>query len=70
MTSPEAKRTYLYHTDNLVLVPVVKHYLITADMNRIDDKTGRRIREIVKDEPAGFQAFVGLHLLKVRGVIQ
>jgi hypothetical protein len=69
LTTPTASRTIINHTNNMVLIPTIRHYLITGIMN-MGNESGRRVGDGVRDLPAYVQRQIGLHLLRVTGVLQ
>ena len=69
LTTPTASRTIINHTNNMVLIPTIRHYLITGIMN-MRNESGRRVGDGVRDLPAYAQRQIGLHFLRVTGVLQ
>ena len=67
LTSSEGIRTWIQHTDNMVLVPVIKHYCISGWMSR-RFPTGGRLRDFVRHLSPMEQRRIGLNLLKICGV--
>jgi len=67
LLTPEASRTIINHTDNMVLVPTIRHYWITGIMNS-PAELGRRIGDAVRDMSVEEQREFGLHMLQVTGV--
>ena len=66
LTSPAGIRNWIQHTDNMVLVPVIKHYCISGLMS--SGFGGSRFRNIVKAHSPEDQREVGFGLLKACGV--
>lgn len=66
LTSPEGIRTWIQNTDNMVQVPVLKHFCISGIMS-----SGRtiRLRDVVKIHLPEDQRLVGLGLLRFCRVI-
>ena len=68
LTSPEGIQTWIQNTENMVMVPVIKHYCINGIMSR---KRGDfTVRSALKFHEPAFQWDVGLGLLKFCGVIR
>jgi len=63
LTSPEGIRTWIQHTDNMVPVPVIKHYCISGIMSRT--REGIRFRDVVKAHSPQAQRAFGRALLSV-----
>jgi len=68
LTSAYGVSAYIHNTNNMVLIPTIKHYLITGYLNSADKKNGGRVLDTLVREPLGIQRFVGLHLLHQFGV--
>lgn len=69
LTSPEGIRTWIQNTDNMVTVPVIKHYCISGWMSRMDT-SGARARNIVKAHGPEAQRGIGIGVLHLCGVIR
>lgn len=54
----------------MVLVPTLKHYVITGKMNSEFDETGLGYRDIVRAHSPEAQRHIGLGLLREHGVLQ
>ncbi len=70
LTSSEGQRQWIQHTDNMVLIPTLKHYVITGEMNSEFDDTGLRLRDFVRPHSPQAQYAIGLELLRRHGVLQ
>lgn len=70
LTSPEGQRQWIQHTDNMVLIPTLRHYVITGEMNSLERDTGLRFRDIVRAHSPQAQRQIGLGLLREKGVLQ
>jgi hypothetical protein len=64
LTSPEWVQTWIQNTENMVLVPVIKHYCLSGIMSRASGVEGR-IRDIVRHFSPERQRDVGLELLSI-----
>jgi hypothetical protein len=62
LTSREGIRTWIQHTNKMVLVPVIKHYCISGLMS--SGQEGVRIRDVVRAHSPDAQKAFGLELLK------
>jgi hypothetical protein len=70
LNSPEGQRAWIQRTDNMVLVPTVRHWLISAEMNSKEEEGGARLRDIVRQLPPQQQREIGLDLLRKHGVLE
>jgi hypothetical protein len=62
LTSPDGIRTWIQNTDNMVQVPVIKHFCISGYMS---SGTGIRLRDVVKAHSPLDQRYFGLMFLRV-----
>jgi hypothetical protein len=69
LTSSEGVRTWIQHTDNMVQVPVIKHYCVSGLMSA-KVPPGMRLRDWVKPHEPAFQREMGLMLLHNCGAIR
>ncbi len=67
LTLPEGIRTWIQNTDNMVLVPVIKHYCVSGLMSA--GGGGVRLRDVVKAHHPDAQHEIGIQLLRRCGVI-
>jgi hypothetical protein len=71
LTSPDGIQNWIQNTDNMVMVPVIKHYCINGIMSRSAGKgSSLRVRDVLKIHNPPFQREVGLGLLNFCGAIQ
>jgi hypothetical protein len=67
LTSPEGIRIWIQNTNNVVQIPVIKHYCISALMSgRIP--SGIRLRDAVRAHAPAIQRQIGIDLLRRCGV--
>jgi hypothetical protein len=62
LTSPEGIRIWIQNTDNMVRVPVIKHYCVTGLMS--SSNRGVRIRDLIRAHAPIAQRAVGMEFLK------
>lgn len=66
----EFREGFVHHTDNIVIIPVVLHWLITnIDMRYRRAESGPLLRDVVARADWRGQQWAGLHLLKYRKVL-
>jgi hypothetical protein len=71
LTSPEGIQEWIQNTDNMVAVPVIKHYCVSGIMSSTPEKgSGVRVRDVLKIHNPTFQRLVGLGFLRMCGAIQ
>jgi hypothetical protein len=69
-TTPEGVRTWIQTTDNVVMVPVIKHYCINGRMSEsFPRRSGLQFRLTVKAHNPLSQRIFGIILLKSCGVV-
>jgi len=66
LTSPQGIATWIQNTDNMVVVPVLKHYCISGMMS--ETNSGVRLRDVVKAHDPYAQREIGIELLRMCGV--
>jgi hypothetical protein len=69
LTNPEGIRTWIQNTDNMVRVPVIKHYCISGLMSEVA-MPGTRFRDMVRAHDPQTQRDIGVSLLRMCGVVQ
>jgi len=71
LTGPDGIRDWIQNTNNVVMIPVIKHYCINSYMSRFaPPKSGITFRSTVKTYDAAGQYRIGLNLLRLCGVIE
>ncbi len=66
--TPEFRKEHIHHTDNIVIIPVLRHWMITyMDMNKSNGVI--LFRDFVARKHWKDQELIGRHLLEVRGVL-
>jgi hypothetical protein len=67
LTSSEGIRTWIQNTNNMVQVPMIKHYRISGLMSG-RSPFGGRLRDFVRAHAPWAQRAIGLDLLRACGV--
>jgi hypothetical protein len=67
LTSPEGIRVWIQNTDNVVQIPVIKHYCISGLMSE-GTPSGMRLRDAVRAHAPAIQRQIGIDLLRGCGV--
>jgi hypothetical protein len=71
LTSPDGVQTWIQNTDNVVMIPVIKHYCINGYMSRVTPPgSGIRLWDTVRTFDAPHQRMIGLILLNLCRVTQ
>jgi hypothetical protein len=71
LISPEGVRTWIQNTNNMVMVPVIKHFCVSGIMSqKLAVGSDLRVRDAVKFHNPVSQRKVGLDLLRSCGAIQ
>jgi len=68
LTSRDGIRTWIQNTDNMVAVPVIKHYCISGLMS--EAVSGIQLRAIVKAHSPQAQQNIGIQFLRQCGAIR
>ncbi|HLI11305.1 MAG TPA: hypothetical protein VKY65_06865 [Alphaproteobacteria bacterium] len=70
LTSSEGRRKWIQNTENVVLIPVLKHMLISGYMSSVITKNGLRYRDAIRLHDPDIQREIGLGLLRRFGVLK